>query len=236
MMSLNRVFLCLVFGGILAACGSKPEPEQPAAQSPADAPAEPPAAKSGATSLALIDACQIDMSEPNYREWTTKWDPAFGHNAAENPSGVRSAHWASEEELRYALEGKTAFPFELSCGSKQGEEGAILIEMVAVDSSLDDMPLSSGTYPIKMRSMTGRNDPGDIVVAALNYDNASFEVRSGSLTLNRFDAEGASGSFVIEGIEAGGEKRPLRLEATFDMPCRLGRLQFGCKSNKAERE
>jgi hypothetical protein len=74
------------------------------------------------------------------------------------------------------------------------------------------------------------------VVAALNYDNATFEVRSGSLTLNRFDAEGASGSFVIEGIEAGGEKRPLRLEATFDMPCRLGRLQFGCKSNKAERE
>jgi hypothetical protein len=236
MISLNRVFLGLVFAGVLAACGSKPEPEKPAADASAEQPAAEDEAPPAVKSLALIDACKIDMSEPNYREWTTKWDPVFGHNAAENPSGVRSAHWANEEELKYALEGKVAFPFELSCGSKQGEEGAILIEMLAVDSSLTDIPMSSGTYPIKPRSLTGKNAPGDIVVAALNYDGASFEVRSGTLSLNRLNAEGAAGSFVIEGVEAGGEKRPLRLEATFDMPCRLARLQNGCKSDKAERE
>ena len=61
-----------------------------------------------------------------------------------------------------------------------------------------------------------------------------FAGKSGTLKLERFDAEGAKGSFTIDGNEILTGSRPLHIEGTFDMPCRKGLLQGACKSDKAE--
>jgi hypothetical protein len=228
--------LVVIMAGSLIAC-SKPEPEAPP-------PAEQPAATAEVAAeqeqtqdpRALLDACNIELLEPSSIEWDTKWDPAYSRDMSKYPSGVRSAHWASEEELAGLQQANQAFPFELSCGSDAGSEYTILIEMVAVGSSLTDIPLQTGSYPIAAMGSVGQNKPGEMAVGNLQFNGASFRAREGNLTLERFDSEGAAGNFVIEGLEAGGENRVIRIEGTFDMPCRLGRMQNGCKSNKAERE
>ena len=108
--------------------------------------------------------------------------------------------------------------------------------MVALGSSLTDIPLQTGSYPIAAMGSVGQNKPGEMAVGNLQFNGSSFQARAGNLTLERFDSEGAAGNFTIEGQEAGGENRAIRIEGTFDMPCRLVRLQNACKSNKAERE
>lgn len=230
------VALILVLAGSLFAC-SKPEPEAPPpAQQGAATVAEDAEQEQAKGLHTLLDACNIELLEPSSIEWDTKWDPAFSRDMSQHPSGVRSAHWANEEELAGLLQGNQAFPFELSCGSDAGSEYTILIEMVALGSSLTDMPLQTGSYPIVAMGSVGQNKPGEMAVGNLQFNGASFQAREGNLTLERFDSEGAAGNFVIEGREAGGENRVIRVEGTFDMPCRLGRMQNACQSNKAERE
>jgi len=78
------------------------------------------------------------------------------------------------------------------------------------------------------------NKPREFIVGTFLLDKKMFAATGGKLKLDRFDADGAAGSFVIEGHEILMGSRPLQLEGTFDMPCRKGLLQSACASNKAE--
>ena len=226
--------LVLGLAGSLVAC-SKSEPEAPPPSEPvADATEEETDDSQAVTTpYALLPACNVELLEPNSIEWNTQWDPAFSRDMSQHPSGVRSAHWATEEDLAILQQSNRASPLELSCGSDAGSEYSILVEMVAPNSSLADLPMQTGSHPIVPVTAV---KPGEIVVGNLVFNGSRFEARSGNLTLERFDSEGAAGNFVVEGMEVGGENRPIRIEGTFDMPCRFEMKQTECKSDKAERE
>ncbi len=234
MIRISRIALSLALAGSLFACSKPaetPKPDESAANAglaPIDEDEQQVTDR-----LALIDACNIELLEPNSIEWDSKWDPAVTRDTAQHPSGVRSAHWANEEELADLQAAGAAVPLELSCGSDAGSEYSILVEMVAPTSSVTDIPLQPASYPI---AAGGNAKPGEVSVGNLQFNGASFQARSGNLTLQRFDSEGAAGSFVIEGTESGGENRPIRIEGTFDMPCRIERSQNGCTSEAGERE
>jgi hypothetical protein len=241
MIRISRIALplALLSGLAISLFGcSKPAPETPAPSGQDAAtglkPVDP-SEQEVRNSFTLIDACNIELLDPNSVEWNTKWDPAFSRDAGQHPSGVRSAHWATEEELADLQAGNQAFPLELSCGSDAGSEYSILIEMMAMGSSLTDMPRQTGSYPIIATSAAGKV-PGGMVVRNLVFNGATFQAQEGNLTIERFDAEGVAGNFTINGQEVGGENRPIRVEGTFDMPCRHGSLQTACQSEKAERE
>ena len=95
--------------------------------------------------------------------------------------------------------------------------------------------MAPGTYPIAAKASPAKNKPGQFIVSGLIFGEAMFEAKSGTLKLERFDAEGAKGSFTIDGNEILTGSRPLHIEGTFDMPCRKELLQGACKSDKAER-
>lgn len=239
MIRISRIALSLALisamAGSLVAC-SKPAPEATTQAGQAAATdgvkSVDPADQALKNPLALVDACNIELLDPNSVEWDTHWDPAYSRDASKHPSGVRSAHWAEEEDLADLKEAGQAYPLELSCGSDGGSEYSILIEMLAPGSSLEDIPMQSGSYPI----VATAGGPGQFVVRNLQFNGASFQASGGNVSIERFNSEGASGNFVIEGREAGGENRPIRIEGTFNMPCRYGQNQTACQSDKAERE
>lgn len=219
--------VCAVAG--LAAC--KPAPEDADAAAPA---AEAESAGPAAPAPALLDACDVRMTAPDAREWKTHWDGAHTRPADANPSGVRSSHWANEQELQAARDNGVVTPFEVVCASGDAEGPTISIDIVAYDSSLTDIPLAPGEYPIAPKASPAKNKPREFIVGVLLYDKKMFAATSGKLTLTRFDAEGAAGSFTIDGHEILMGDRPLAISGTFDMPCRRGLLQGACKSDKGE--
>ncbi len=225
-------FAILFACAALAACGQKPEnPDSGAA-------ADEPAADSGGTDAApapaLLDACKIRMTLPEAHEWDTKWNPAHIQTAGENPSGVRSVHWADEQEHKSANEMGTAIPLDLGCSSGDDVKPRIAITITAFDSTVADIPLAPGKYQIAPKASPNKNKPGEFIVGVGLFGEGMFAAKSGTLTLTRFDAEGAAGSFVIDGNEILMNDRPVHIEGTFDMPCRKGMLQSACRSDKAE--
>src|SRR5689334_21602575 len=113
-----RLLMSLVVAGALVACDSKPDADDSGADR-----AEPPeeAAPAPAPALALLDACKIRMTQPDAREWQTKWDPAHTRPEGANPSGVRSVHWANEQEMKSEVEMGNAVPFDLVCGNDRDQ-------------------------------------------------------------------------------------------------------------------
>ncbi|MES1263333.1 MAG: hypothetical protein ABUL69_03180, partial [Peristeroidobacter soli] len=130
------------YAAILAAaaalCACKPREETPNTETAA---AEEESAPAAAPTLALLDACKIRMSQPEAHEWDTKWNPAHIQTAGENPSGIRSTHWADENELKAAREMGTVIPLDLVCGNGDGEKPEIKFGITAFDSSMTDVPL-----------------------------------------------------------------------------------------------
>ena len=231
MIRIDRFAVLLAAAAALVACKPKAEaPEQasadesPAAQAPADD-----------TSLTkLIEACHVKMTQPDQREWTTYWDPSHNRTVSQNPSGVRSAHWANEKEQQVARDSGTAIPLDLGCGNDQNAAPTIMFNITAFDSSTTDVPLAPGTYAIARKAGPAKNKPGEFIVGALLYEKGMFQATSGTLKIDRFDLDGIKGSFSIDGNEILMGSRPLHIEGTFEMPCRNGQLQSACQSNKAE--
>jgi len=228
------------FAAILAAaaalCACKPKEEAPTAdEASTEAPAaEGEGAPETAPTLALLDACKIRMSQPEAHEWDTKWNPAHIQTAGENPSGIRSTHWADENELKSANEMGNVIPLDLVCGNGDGDKPEIKFGITAFDSSMTDVPLGAATYKIAPKASPAKNKPGEFIVGVFLFNDRMFQATSGTLTLERFDMEGAKGSFVIDGSEILTGSRPLHVEGTFDLPCRKGLLQGACQSNMAE--
>ena len=152
----------------------------------------------------------------------------------QNPSRVSSFHWANAAEQKSANEMHVAIPFELGCSSDQDAKPSIGIVIVTYDSKVTDVPMAPGTYPIAAKASPAKNKPGQFIVSSLIFGDAMFAAKSGTLKLERFDAEGAKGSFTIDGNAILTGSRPLHIEGTFDMPCRKELLQGACKSDKAE--
>jgi hypothetical protein len=125
-------------------------------------------------------------------------------------------------------------PLDLVCGTDDKATPSVSFDITAFDSSPADVPLAPGTYVIAPKASPKKNKPGEFIVGAFLFDQSMFEAKSGTLEIVRFDMEGISGSFTIDGNEILIGSRPLHLEGTFDMPCRKGLLQSACASNKAE--
>lgn len=228
MQSAIRPVHCLVLAALLVSPGCKPKnPAEPTAGLIATAQA------GEVTSSAVdprLEACRIRMTKPAKHEWTTWWDPKGVALSGEGPSSVHSSYWASKKEKETLRANKSVMPLDINCSNDGPPE--ILVSLAAFSSTEKDLPLGPGTYPIVGKS-GGEVMPGQILAGSLNYNKGMYDARSGTLKLDKFDMEGVAGSFVIEGVEALNGSRPIRIEGTFEIPCRGGIMETNCKANKA---
>jgi len=230
MIRLSRFPLLLVVTLALGACQPKAEEPDSASEEAADT-----AEESGAApALALLDACKMKMTQPLAHEWESKWNPAHIQPAGEYPSRVRSTHWGDANEQKSAQDMGAVIPFEVVCASAEDVKPEVKFDITAFDSAMTDIPLGPGTYRIAPKASPAKNKPGEFIVGVFILDDSMFTATSGTLTLERFDGNGAKGSFVIDGHEILMGDRPLHLEGTFEMPCRKGLLQSACQSDAAE--
>jgi hypothetical protein len=227
-----RQAAALLATATLFAC--KPNTEAPAATETAAAESGEASEPAAAPGLALLGACKIKMTQPEAHEWETKWDPAHTRTVSQNPSAVRSAHWANETELKSSADMGNAVPLDLVCGTDDRLEPSITFDITAFDSSPADVPLQPGVYKIAPKASPAKNKPGEFIVGFMGFQKSMFQATSGTLKLDRFDMNGAAGSFVIDGTEILMGSRPMHVEGTFDIPCRKGMLQSACQSGKAE--
>src|SRR6185295_12113840 len=146
-----------------------------------------------AATVAWLDACKITMAQPEPHEWDTKWDPAHTRPSGENPSGVRSYHWADAAEQKTAQENGVVVPFEVVCASNDDVAPSIAMDIVAYDSTPADIPLAPGEYPIAPKASPARNKPREFIVGTFLLDKKMFAATGGKLKLDRFDADGAAG-------------------------------------------
>jgi hypothetical protein len=224
------VFVLIPF--VAASACKKSAETDPTATASASA-TEAEAAPTGNDS-ALLDACELKMTAPEVHEWKTKWNGAHVQTSGAYPSGVRSSHWADEKELALAKESGTVVALAVTCGSGDDADPTIIVKIEQAGSGLAEVPLAPGSYPIVANPGPGKGKPGEFTAHPLLFGKAMFTGKSGTLKIDRFDAEGASGSFVVDGAEMLTGSRPVHVEGTFHMPCRKGLLQSACKSDKAE--
>jgi len=233
MIPIHRFVILLAASAALVAC--KPATETPESASAEEASSnDAQSADTAAPASALIEACKLKMTQPEAHEWTTYWDPAHTRTASQNPSRVDSFHWANADEQKVKRDSNTAIPLDLVCGNDEDVQPSVSFDITAFDSGPTDIPLGPGTYVIAPKASPAKNKPGEFIVGVFLFDKSMFAANSGTLNIDRFDMEGISGSFTIDGNEILMGSRPLHLEGTFDMPCRKGLLQSACASNKAE--
>jgi hypothetical protein len=223
---LSRVAIALTTLAALAACQPKPGAPEPASAQEAAHHTAP-----GETTSVPLVACTLEMTLPEAHEWTTYWDPVHDR-ASQHPSGVSSVHWGDANEKTLAHDTGMETPFDLVCGNDEGVKPTVSVGIAAFDSGPEDIPLATGTYVIAPKASPADNKPGEFIVTRLLFNDSVFEAHSGTLSIDRFDMKGVSGSFVIHGKEVLTGSRPLHLKGTFDMPCRGGQLQSACASRR----
>jgi hypothetical protein len=223
MQTLIRAAVVLAFAGTLFACKPKPEPV-PVAE------AEPEEEAEAATTENMIEACTITMTEPESMSWTTYWSAEQLSNSSETPSNARSAYWANEEERKTLTQTNSVEPLLIHCSSD--ESPSISISFTSYTSPLNTVPFGSGEYEI-VGGADGDPPPGKFRAGSIIYDQRKIEPTSGSLSIDRFDADGVRGSFRMDGKETGDDGAEFRFEGTFDIPCVGGPLESGCEANKS---
>ena len=92
-------------------------------------------------------------------------------------------------------------PFEVVCGSTDDVKPEVKFDITAFDSAMTDIPMGPATYKIAPKASPAKNKPGEFIVGVFILDDSMFTATSGTLTLERFDGNGAKGSFVIDGHE-----------------------------------
>lgn len=120
-------------------------------------------------------------------------------------------------------------PLDINCSN--GGPPPIAVSLAAVSSQEKDLPLRPGTYAIVGKN-GGEVKPGQFLAATFTFGQGMYDARGGTLRLEQFDMEGASGSFVIDGVEALNGSRRIHIEGTFRIPCRGGMMQTECRANK----
>lgn len=170
-----------------------------------------------------VDACTLTMTAPESADWTTYWSAAGGAGSA-----VHSVHWGNATEKEAQAKNNSALPLQITCGSS--DSPPVSVSLTAPGSTETDIPLAGGTYPIWGKQQAAALKGGQILTANLTFDNRTFDSRSGTLTLTRFDMSGVAGSFVIDGNEMNEEAAPIHIEGTFDIPCSAGQLESACEA------
>jgi hypothetical protein len=178
-----------------------------------------------------IEACNLRMTAPESHQWTTWWDPAGVALSGEGPSSAHSVYWANSEEKQSLRTGRNAVPLVINC-SNEGPP-PIAVSLVALASREKDLPLGPGTYAIVGKG-GGKVRPGQMLADTLTLGKGMYDARSGTLRLEKFDMEGVSGSFVIDGIETPNGSRRIHLEGRFRIPCRGGMLETNCRANRTK--
>jgi hypothetical protein len=220
MRTLTQATLILAASATLFACKPKPEPTAPVAATEE----EESSADDSATVAAVdrIEACTITMSAPENADWTTYWSPEGGGG-----SEAHSSHWANATEKDAMAKNNQQFPLQLLCSS--GDSPSVSVSLTAEGSTETDVPMSPGSYPIWGKQQAAALKGGQILMSGLMFDGRTFDSRSGTLTISRFDMQGVAGSFVIDGAEMNEEAAPIHIEGTFDIPCRAIQLESDCE-------
>jgi hypothetical protein len=216
---------------ITQGCQPKQAEEEQIAESESE-PANPPLDNGE-----LLEACVLKVRAPEPREWKTYWDPRADGFVKEGPSSAGSPYWANDEERqKIPTTGVGAVPpLSIGCSAAdQYGQSEIAISLDAYGASEQQVPFGPGTYPIIGR-FGGEKKPGAFVANVI-VGETLFDANGGTLTIERFDAQGVAGSFSVEGKDIVDGTRALQLEGTFDLPCRGGPMESRCSANKATRE
>lgn len=222
MRTVKYASLVIAASATLFGCKPKPEAPAPAAQVTEEAPA---AEESASAAFAdRREACNITMSAPDSNDWTTYWEPNGGIN------GAKSVHWANATEKEAQAANFQAIPLEITCSSS--ESPPITITLSATDSTESDVPMAPGSYPIWGREQAHVKG-GQFLTVSLSYDGREFDSRSGTIAISQFSTEGVQGTFTIEGAAMNSEEAtPIRIEGSFDFPCRGGLMESGCTASR----
>lgn len=175
------------------------------------------------TAAERIEACTLTMTAPESADWTTYWSAAGGAG-----SDAHSLHWGNATEKEAQAKSNSAVPLRITCSS--GESPSVSVSLTAPGSTEAGIPLAGGTYPIWGKQQTPSLKDGQILAENLMFDNRTFDSRSGTLTITRFDMSGVAGSFTIDGNEMNEEAAPIHIEGTFDLPCTAGQLESACEA------
>jgi hypothetical protein len=222
----------LAMGVLIAGCGKQtPVASEPAAEAPP--PAEEASSGADPREVDYLKACELKMTAPEVKEWTTYWDPRGKLLVGEGPSAVHSTYWVRDEDHQKLVDA-TLPAMELNCSFKNAD-GAYEISLnIASRGGIGeaDVPYGPGTYPIVPRSKDS-NAPKGFWVYPLMYGESIFEATGGTLTITRFDTNGIAGSFHVEGAEHMTGTRAISIDGTFDVPCRGGATEEKCTAGKA---
>ena len=215
--------LIIAASATLTGCSSKEEP--PAA--PVADVAEEADAQEESAAAAFIDrreACNLTLSAPESADWTTYWEPSGGAN------GAKSIHWANDAEKSAAATNFLAIPLEITCSS--GDSPNVSITLSAPNATESEIPMAGGSYPIFSREQIAIKG-AQFMAKSLSFDGRTFDAQKGTITLSEFSSEGVSGSFTVEGVEQGtDDAAPIRLQGTFDFPCRGGMMEGACTASR----
>lgn len=224
MQTLIRAAVLIAVAGTLFACKPKAEP---ASGPEALAEAAPAGEANVAATDNLIEACVINMTEPESVRLTTYWDAESLRKNSDSPSSARSIYWASEEEKQSQTRGGSG-PLTIRC--KSSDTPAISFTFSAHASTEAEVPLGTGEYEIVDGSQ-GAAQPGKFVASSVVYDGRRIGSVSGTLNLDRFDMDGVRGLFRVNGKGTDGED--FFFEGTFEIPCRGGAMESACESNRS---
>lgn len=231
MRTIQSAFL-LALGILIAGCGRN---EDAAPAESTETPTETTAESAPDPKKDLIQACHLKMTAPEVREWTTYWDPRGKRALGEGDSWVHSFYWGNEEERKKLVEMKNPM-LEFGCSAEDASgELEIAVGASTMYMSQADFPFAPGTYEIvEGGSEKYGTEPKAIYGNFLNADPTLWKTK-GTLTITRFDDKGIAGSFNME-AEDRLQPRTMKIEGTFDMPCRGGIVEGGCRANKAIRD
>lgn len=221
MRTVKYATLVIAASATLFACKPKEEAPAPEAQV-----TEQETAPDEASAVAAVDrreACTLTMSEPDANDWTTYWEPGGGSN------GAKSAHWANATEKAAQTSNFLSVPLEITCSS--GDSPNISITLSASNSKEADVPMAPGGYPIWGRQQSPVKG-GQFLTKSLSYDGRTFDSRSGTISITEFTTDGVKGTFTLVGAEMNDAATPIRIQGTFEFPCRGGLMESACTATQ----
>jgi hypothetical protein len=205
---------------LLAGCGAKEE-GQPAES--AAAPAEDSTGES-APPVLTRKVCELRLTAPVEKEWVMYWDQEKINAGGGNDSHATSIHWANAQE-REALKNN---PEALGVACRQENDPLLMVVLDSFGSTEKDIPAGPGTYPVVPKSADGKVKPGTFIATVL-YESGMFDATGGTITVEKLDTTGVTGTFVVEATEMPAYgNRQFRVEGKFDLPCVGSTLESLC--------
>jgi len=181
-----------------------------------------------------IEACHLGTTAPAAGRWITYWDPRGKRSRDEGTSWAHAANWGNAQE-RQTLGESEASLIEITCASdKVDGKSEIALHLATWKLKEQDVPFGPGSYSIIPMPDGDSRGRGGVIVSPLEYGgHGNWSVQSGALNISRFNDQGIAGSFSIYAKEHDVGDRSLRIEGSFNIPCRGGMLESDCRADKA---